>query len=522
MPPWQNLWHAPWEHAQHVGVALLQRAIPSHRPGSGGWDLFDEHIESWSRRNESRQVAEGIRPAMVEGQDNGGRDIPVSVELYLSDPNQASGIHVAAPLVIQKSYGNEKRFLVPAPKIRLSGPTWSLLPLRRSTDSDNGESTPLSSLGLVTCTATLVSALDRAPCTQSSIMGRGSTEESEDSHKSRSTEGSIGTSRVAPEDWELVEVSENGQHVEGVGLLKGLWWGVNRGDGEIVARVKVLLATGQMIGVLDSPVTRVISKASRSSPIDMKNAITPSSQVSLFNRTKSQSSSTRYLCLGTSLVSLLADGDRWDRWQIAPASWLPTSPSMTFDEGSKEDPNLVDAEFGEYVFEPPIGSEGDVIGIDTTVVLRHVDTGVTTARMIVRKVEGKHTVTLVGSKYKIEDNGAEENNWEGSEGLTDEPSDQVPRKSRKRPRKSKEHTTGTHSKVPTGKPAKIRKSMTDRGESSLAELHKIAFECDSRPGWFLSNTESGVRMVEGKQPNDNPHSVDIGEEATWFVAGIGE
>ncbi|KAJ3342955.1 alpha subunit of pyruvate dehydrogenase [Gonapodya sp. JEL0774] len=439
-------------------------AMPVHRPS----------LANSERESNSGLGAGAVSPSQVDGSAAG--EVGVSVATYIADPTRASAIHIAVPLVLPKSYGSEKRFLVPAPKIRLTGSAWTL--------ARNSPHTSISDIPQIICTATLEVTSTRAalafvcPITPSREAG-----------VSTQQDGISDTSNASMCDkWQLVEACEDGKKIEGIGLMKGLWWGVARGDGEALVRVKVKTETGQLIGILDSTSLRL-------------------------------SSSTRYLCLGKSFESFLARSERWDKWQVIPVSWLPGAPPVA--RASKEvTPGVVDLLLGELGVEAPEGREEECVQYGASVVLRHVETGITSVRLLTRKVIGRQMVTI--ERVDGDDEGVVD---DGSESFDEEAEAQP--QPRKRTRKAAKNGSASSHLSDYSKSIKLDGAnkilKTDHGsseEATLAELQKVALEWEEKPGWFLTNTEIGVRMVKGRVQKDNPKFLKVGEEAAWFVAGV--
>ncbi|XP_078275428.1 recombining binding protein suppressor of hairless-like protein [Rhinoraja longicauda] len=158
--------------------------------------------------------------------------------------------------VAQKSYGNEKRFFCPPPSVYLTGPGWKLKHER------------LKSWGL-----------SESNCRLSGYMG---------------------LDNVATSQGDALKVSfEELPDTQRFGCAKSLY--VSDADKRKHFRIvlRLFLGNGQEVGTFYSKLIKVISKPSQKKQ-SIKNAelcISSDSKVALFNRLRSQTVSTRYLCV---------------------------------------------------------------------------------------------------------------------------------------------------------------------------------------------------------------------------------
>ncbi|XP_051887537.1 recombining binding protein suppressor of hairless-like protein [Pristis pectinata] len=177
------------------------------------------------------------------------------VRQYLQQqPNQT--VLILHAKVAQKSYGNEKRFFCPPPSVYLTGPGWRI------------KHEQLKSCGLSDSSCRLCGymGLDNVVTSQADAL-KVNFEELPDSQK--------------------------------FGCAKALY--VSDADKRKHFRIvlRLFLGNGQEVGTFYSKLIKVISKPSQKKQ-SIKNAelcISSDSKVALFNRLRSQTVSTRYLCV---------------------------------------------------------------------------------------------------------------------------------------------------------------------------------------------------------------------------------
>ncbi|XP_067856339.1 recombining binding protein suppressor of hairless-like protein [Heptranchias perlo] len=158
--------------------------------------------------------------------------------------------------VAQKSYGNEKRFFCPPPSVYLTGPGWRM----------KHEQLKLSGLNDSSCRLCGYMGLDSAGNSQGDAL-KINFEEQPDSKK-------FGCAKAL-----YVSDTDKRKHFRIV--------------------LRLFLGNGQEIGTFYSKLIKVISKPSQKKQ-SIKNAdlcISSGSKVALFNRLRSQTVSTRYLCV---------------------------------------------------------------------------------------------------------------------------------------------------------------------------------------------------------------------------------
>ncbi|KXS14627.1 hypothetical protein M427DRAFT_45007 [Gonapodya prolifera JEL478] len=406
------------------------------------------------------------------------------VNQYLEDANFTSYLTVATPVVAQKSYGTEKRFLVPPPKIHIGGPYWELQP-------DNPPPLTLSGR-LVTYSAATNEVSDIAPTKKAKV------EKDEDRIPSR----------IQCTDWVIADVHAPGKpEFEAIGVLKGLHFGHEQ-IGEICARMAIKTNTGRVLAMANSAPIRVISKPSKHAGSDVKNSVFPRTPVCLFNRTKSQTANTRYLTGSDDTEDFIAAADTWDKWLVLPAEWLnPPSGSPQFPPPPKGD-MVADERLRSYSYTVPKG-ERIPLQYNTKVVLRHTDYRLTSVRFNLRIVEGKSFVQDRNWQGRRSQNGPPgSGGLPGSDSDVEEPEDgEKDERSLRPPRKAPSAVS---------KPAMGSRSSLEW----VSELHRVAFEVDGRDGFFMTNTDQGIKIIQSKRVKSDLQYWDIGESAAWSITTV--
>ncbi|MBN3320465.1 RBPJL protein, partial [Atractosteus spatula] len=246
-----------------------------------------------------------------------------SVRQYLQFlPDQS--VLILHAKVAQKSYGNEKRFFCPPPCVYLTGPGWKL----------KQELLKASGLGDSSCRVRGYMGLDSAGSTQSNTL-KLNFEEQLDSK-------TFGCAKAL-----YISDADKRKHFRLV--------------------LKLFFSNGQEIGSFYSRQIKVISKPSQKKQ-SMKNAdlcISSGSRVSLFNRLRSQTVSTRYLSVEGG--AFVASARQW--------------AAFTITLGGEQQ-----AEQGQY---PP--REG-YICYGCSVRLVCTGTGVALPPMVIRKVNKQHAM----------------------------------------------------------------------------------------------------------------------------------
>ncbi|KAJ7772562.1 jkappa-recombination signal binding protein [Mycena maculata] len=313
------------------------------------------------------------------------------LEQYIRTPNRLAfgerTVIVMSSKVAQKSYGTEKRFLCPPPTAIMIGNSWWSEVVRRGDDPK-------------LCPPRVVISISGEPVPQEgSIEWTGSSGKSFD--VSDPPTGTTYTGRCVGKQLFISDVDEKKKKVE--------------------ALVKITApATDdepeRVIGTFPSRPIKVISKPSkkRQSAKNLELCINHGSTISLFHRLRSQTVSTKYLCVSGSGSSFKgSDGaplmglDQRARsttpsFIARTASWDPfvmyivdvNKPSGGIDAPPPPPPQP------DYPSPPPnaipFSNNGSQIPIyyNQTVVLQCLTSGVVSPVLIIRKVD--HQTTVVG------------------------------------------------------------------------------------------------------------------------------
>ncbi|KAI8583097.1 hypothetical protein K450DRAFT_224205 [Umbelopsis ramanniana AG] len=317
---------------------------------------------------------------------------------YLQSPNPAASgertVVILTSKVAQKSYGTEKRFLCPPPTTHLIGGSWWT---QQMSDKDSGPESPPS---------VTVSAPSMTVC----ISGEST------SHKGNlewhAPNGSV-------MDSSSVITTPSDPVVSGKCVSKQLY--INDADEKrkrVECLVKIQLANGFNLGTLASKGIKVISKPSkkRQSVKNMELCIHHGTTISLFNRIRSQTVSTKYLGVSTTngtpvmFAQTSSDWPGADHNQAPPngaaagngtcfvartSSWDPfviwvVDTTRTGESNHNEEPST---------FPPPPAialrnPSGNPIPIhyNQPVVLQCLSTGLVSPVMVIRKVDKASTV----------------------------------------------------------------------------------------------------------------------------------
>ncbi|KAJ1966566.1 hypothetical protein IWQ62_002391 [Dispira parvispora] len=195
-------------------------------------------------------------------------------------------IVILTPKVAQKSYGSEKRFLCPPPTVLLLGSGWCIPPPYHLQSTGANVQSLLSSTG----PRLMVGIPNESASQQPTIewVGGGL----------KMNPGSNGGEQINPGDPD--------HSITGRCVSKNLY--INEADEKrkkVEVYVKVHAPQGELLGTFHSKPIKVISKPSkkRQSLKNIELCIHHGSTVSLFNRLRSQTVSTKYLSVSNSIAS---------------------------------------------------------------------------------------------------------------------------------------------------------------------------------------------------------------------------
>ncbi|KAJ7178391.1 jkappa-recombination signal binding protein [Mycena crocata] len=398
--------HPPPAHITSAHNSDIMRSVApgathsGYRPDSGPYDSNMSHyMSAESEMNPPRipTVDETLSRMRLHGHNGMGGSsdlhsfIRPYLEQYVRTPNRLAfgerTVIVMSSKVAQKSYGTEKRFLCPPPTAIMIGNSWWTEVVRRGDDPK-------------LCPPRVVISISGEPTPQEgSIEWTGSSGKSFD--VSDPPTGTTYTGRCVGKQLFISDVDEKKKKVE--------------------ALVKITApATDdepeRVIGTFPSRPIKVISKPSkkRQSAKNLELCINHGSTISLFHRLRSQTVSTKYLCVSGSGSSFKgSDGaplmglDQRSRsttpsFIARTASWDPfvmyivdvNKPAGGIDAPPPPPPQP------DYPSPPPnaipFSNNGSQIPIyyNQTVVLQCLTSGVVSPVLIIRKVD--HQTTVVG------------------------------------------------------------------------------------------------------------------------------
>ncbi|CEP18203.1 hypothetical protein [Parasitella parasitica] len=246
---------------------------------------------------------------------------------------QERTVIILSSKVAQKSYGTEKRFLCPPPTAMLLGKSWWTIPLQRFDTSDSNEvlkmpnghelCPPRISVSISGETAAQACQIEwytvsgvtvgqtghvkplqtASPSTSTTSTSTGSTTEQPQQQKQQHSSRfrSSVESRSSSIDW----YQNHAQETLAAGKCVSKHLFINDADEKrkrVAGLIRIQLANGTHMGALASKSIKVISKPSkkRQSVKNMELCIHHGTTVSLFNRIRSQTVSTKYLGVSSS------------------------------------------------------------------------------------------------------------------------------------------------------------------------------------------------------------------------------
>ncbi|KII92822.1 hypothetical protein PLICRDRAFT_37612 [Plicaturopsis crispa FD-325 SS-3] len=386
-------------HGPDVLRGVAPQATHAFQPENGGYDDMSQYMPNphgdMSLRMPS--VDETLARMKLQSQVGmaGGNDLQTFIrphlDQYVRTPNRLAfgerTVIVMSSKVAQKSYGTEKRFLCPPPTAIMIGNSWWTDVMRR------GEEPRLSPPRVV------ISISGEPAPQEGSIEWTGSSGKSFD--VSDPPTGTTYLGRCVGKQLFISDVDEKKKKVE--------------------ALVKITAPASddepeRVIGTFPSRPIKVISKPSkkRQSAKNLELCINHGSTISLFHRLRSQTVSTKYLCVSGSNSSFKgSDGaplmglDQRSRsstpsFIARTASWDPFvmyivdvhKPAGGVDAPPPPPPHA------DYPSPPPnaipFTANGSQIPIyyNQTVVLQCLTSGVVSPVLIIRKVD--HQTTVVG------------------------------------------------------------------------------------------------------------------------------
>ncbi|CEP06970.1 hypothetical protein [Parasitella parasitica] len=327
----------------------------------------DEDIDTNLLRNST------INSRIMQGANNASIMKPL-IQKYLATLEDERKIVILTSKVAQKSYGTEKRFLCPPPSTVLSGASWHT-------------TNPTTALSSKPLPPNLVVQISGEKTSQNGVI---------EWHNSTNTV--IDANSIMPGD--TVGVTGNC-------VSKQLH--INDADEKrkrVEVYVKVSLGNGIHLGSFASKGIKVISKPSkkRQSVKNMELCIHHGTTISLFNRIRSQTVSTKYLGVSTNNgngnstgTCFVARTASWDPFVI----WIVDTARSPDAQQPQQLPHHPD---NPHFPPPPAialqsapGQAPIALHYNQTVVLQCVNTGLVSPVMVIRKVD-KGSMIMGGNR----------------------------------------------------------------------------------------------------------------------------
>ncbi|KAI9267252.1 hypothetical protein EDC94DRAFT_602740 [Helicostylum pulchrum] len=334
----------------------------------------DEEDIDLEARNRNKQQLD-ISSRVLQGTHNASTLKPL-VQKYLLTFENERKITILTSKVAQKSYGTEKRFLCPPPSTVLSGTS--------SWWSRNLSDTKLNAPSLVV-------HISGEKTSQNGVIEWYNT-----------TTGSLLDTSCA------VNSANNGDtNLSGNCVSKHLH--INDADEKrkrVEVLVKINLGNGIHLGTFASKGIKVISKPSkkRQSVKNMELCIHHGTTISLFNRIRSQTVSTKYLGVstaedknnggGTCFVARTGSWDPFVIW-IVDTSRSPDTPPLNTRNHHPDNPHFPAPP--AIALHTTTGQQPIALHYNQAVVLQCVSTGLVSPVMVIRKVD-KGSMIMGGNR----------------------------------------------------------------------------------------------------------------------------
>ncbi|CAO3600791.1 unnamed protein product [Absidia cylindrospora] len=372
-------------------------------------DVDDEDDNATEHRTVAERRAKNslVSARILQGANSATQLKPLIQQYLLSDNPSACGersITLLSSKVAQKSYGTEKRFLCPPPTTILSGASWWTSNVDGQDDMGTTKFYRSSSGGDGTlCAPKLTIHISGEPTSQNGSL--------EWHHANGSVIDSTSSLAAA------VNASHLGQAtISGKCVSKQLH--INDADEKrrrVEVMAKIQLGNGLHLGTLASKGIKVISKPSkkRQSVKNMELCIHHGTTVSLFNRIRSQTVSTKYLGVSNGESSSSSGNDNTGACFVArTSSWDPfviwiVDTSRSPELASTTQPTMHHHPLNPDFPPPPAIalqsglSPQDPVALhyNQPVVLQCVSTGLVSPVMVIRKVD-KGSAVLGGNRVE--------------------------------------------------------------------------------------------------------------------------
>ncbi|CAO0803546.1 unnamed protein product [Mucor circinelloides] len=332
----------------------------------------DEDIDTNLLRNST------INSRIIQGTNNASILKPL-IQKYLGNLEDERKVIILTSKVAQKSYGTEKRFLCPPPSTVLSGASWHT-------------NNPATSLSTKPLPPSLVVQISGEKTSQNGVI-----------EWRNSSNTVIDASSIMPGDT---------IGVTGTCVSKQLH--INDADEKrkrVEVLVKISLGNGIHLGSFASKGIKVISKPSkkRQSVKNMELCIHHGTTVSLFNRIRSQTVSTKYLGVSTNGSTGSNNSNNGTCFVARTASWDPfvvwiVDTTRSPDAQQQQQQQLAHHPDNPHFPPPPAialqtkpGQTPIALHYNQTVVLQCVNTGLVSPVMVIRKVD-KGSMIMGGNR----------------------------------------------------------------------------------------------------------------------------
>ncbi|KAI7901420.1 uncharacterized protein BX663DRAFT_514350 [Cokeromyces recurvatus] len=378
--------------------------ITPMQPVSLGFELICQ--QEWGEQQPSFNKNSLISARIVQGETIAFSLKPL-IQEYLVQNNGERTVIVLTSRVAQKSYGTEKRFLCPPPTTILKGANWW-------TSHNHGNLTDKSNLlmtdpkksnffttSTTAASATTISSSSSPPKLTIHISGEAITQ--------------TGVIEWQTSDGTIIDPSSsNASTVVSSGRCVSKQLYINDAD-EKRKRVEVLakiqLGNGVQLGTFPSKGIKVISKPSkkRQSIKNMELCIHHGTTISLFNRIRSQTVSTKYLGVSNGLSNdnngtcFVARTGSWDPFVIWIVDTGRSSETTTMPHHQHHPNNIHFPPPPAIALQTPSTAQQPIaVHYNQPVVLQCVTTGLVSPVMIIRKVD-KGSMALGGNGMINED-----------------------------------------------------------------------------------------------------------------------
>ncbi|ORZ15923.1 hypothetical protein BCR42DRAFT_451836 [Absidia repens] len=377
-------------------------------------DIDDEDDNAIEHRTVAERRAKNslVSARIIQGANTATQLKPLIQQYLLSDNPSACGEHSITLLsskVAQKSYGTEKRFLCPPPTTILSGASWwtsnvdgqddiATTKFYRSSSSLSGGSGGDGTL----CAPKLTIHISGEPTSQNGSLewhhANGSVIDNTSSLAAAANASSLGQATISgkcvSKQLHINDADEKRRRVE--------------------VMAKIQLGNGLHLGTLASKGIKVISKPSkkRQSVKNMELCIHHGTTVSLFNRIRSQTVSTKYLGVSNGESSSSANDSTGACFVARTSSWDPfviwiVDTSRSPELASTTQPTMHHHPLNPDFPPPPAIalqsglSPQDPVALhyNQPVVLQCVSTGLVSPVMVIRKVD-KGSAVLGGNRVE--------------------------------------------------------------------------------------------------------------------------